>query len=260
MKMKRCIGSMIITLVLILTATPMALAQDEVKTDGEEKPAELIDLFKIDYEITDPEYDVMYEHRYVSDDGKEERWYNSYLPEIDGLKRTDEKRKLESDRWVDDGSSDFEGDYAYLYLCHENGYMMPFKHVTGEVMSSSGNYYITFQGHRYIKTREIVSICDETMEVLHDYELYRLTDNVFIMKLALGVMFDTGKAGLAYLEPLSIENDTMTLKMHAITDKNGGYDHDTMNGMLIYADGNSVNKNFFTATEEEKIITINKQH
>ena len=259
MKENRCIGFIAMIFALILTVMPMALALGEAQPAGEEKPAELIDLFKIDYEITDPEYDAMYEHRYVSDDGKEERWYFSYLPEIDGLKRTDEKRKIESCKWVDDGSSDFEGDYAYLYMCRETGYLMPFKHTTGGQLSSSGNYTMTFQGHHYLRLKDIVKISDEAMQILHDYDLHRLNDDIFNLKYNLSLFLEAGKAGLAYLEPLSIENDTMTLKIHAITDKDGGYDHDTMNGMLVYADGNSVNKDYFTATEEEKTITLKKK-
>ena len=73
----------------LMGCKPM-LVKGEEQLVQEETQVELIDVFKVDYDIAEPEYGI-YKHKYVSEDGKEEKWYVSYLPEIDGLKRTDEK-------------------------------------------------------------------------------------------------------------------------------------------------------------------------
>ena len=80
-------------LALTLMGCNPVIVKGEEQLVQEETQVELIDMFKVDY--SSPEYQL-YEHKYVSDDGKIEKWYVSYLPEIEGLKRTDEKRQIES--------------------------------------------------------------------------------------------------------------------------------------------------------------------
>ena len=180
------------------------LVKGEEQLVQEETQVELIDMFKVDY--CGPEY-AIYEHKYVSEDGKEEKWLISYLPEIDGLKRTDEKRIVEDEGFKKDTEQQFTGDYRYLYLNLDHVDLVAFN--DDEVELTYGEFLdygsIDYNFSSYIKTRLITQISNEALQILHDYGVYRVVDNVFTFPVVMNSAKENGASGLAYLKPLFID-------------------------------------------------------
>ena len=58
----------------LMGCKPM-LVKGEEQLVQEETQVELIDMFKVDYDIAEPEIHGIYKHKNVSEDGKEEKWY-----------------------------------------------------------------------------------------------------------------------------------------------------------------------------------------
>ena len=228
----------------LMGCKPM-LVKGEEQLVQEETQVELIDMFKVDY--SSPEYQL-YEHKYVSDDGKIEKWYVSYLPEIEGLKRTDEKRQIESAIYED--GEQLEGDYTYLYCNRKNLYVMPFDSEDNNIL-----YNIT----PYVKTQMVTEISDEALKILHDYGVCRIVDNAIFFKKDMEIIKEQGKAGMALLKPLFIDENGLHVEIIGIPTTVTEYNHETMNGLLVLPELNSINDNYFKATEEQKQFVIKKK-
>ena len=233
------------------------LVKGEEQLVQEETQVELIDMFKVDY--CGPEY-AIYEHKYVSEDGKEEKWLISYLPEIDGLKRTDEKRIVEDDGFRKDTEHQFTGDYCYLYGNLRTQEMVPFRE--SEVNLSYDTYEdygsMIYNDDPYIKTRDITSIPNEALQILHDYGVYRVVDNATNFQLQMDVVKSNSAAGLAFLKPLFIDEEGLHVEIVGIPADTVDYDHETMNGLLYYPGVEVINEDYYAATEEEKKFVIKK--
>jgi len=180
---------------------------------------ELIEMFRTEYEIINPDYDDFYEYRYVSEDGEIEKWYCSYLPEIDGLKRTEEKRWLEF--WNDpEEICDIEQEHAHLHFERGTGFFRP--SFNEEETDSQG----------MIKLKPIVTISREALQVLNDYNLYRLSDLLTYMPADVENAKKGARQGLIYLIPNNINGDTFELDVVLYNSDTANYTAD-MNGWLV---------------------------
>ena len=233
------------------------LVKGEEQLVQEETQVELIDMFKVDY--CGPEY-AIYEHKYVSEDGKKEKWLISYLPEIDGLKRTDEKRIVEDDGFRKNTEQQFTGDYCYLYANLSTQRYMPFNEEEVEISYDNYEDYgsITYNYEPYIKLQDITQISDEALQILHDYGVYRVVDNAIFFQVMMDAAKQSGASGLAYLKPLFIDEEGLHVEIVGIPVDTVDYDHGTMNGLLEYPGVEVINEDYYTATEEEKQFVIKK--
>ena len=152
------------TLALILSGSPMALAKGEqlVKSRQEVR----IESLSTDYELSKEDYFKKYKYKYVDDTGKI-KWFTSYLDEIDGYKRTNEKERVYDYITDESVSIDTSNDYAFLYYSQYTGSYMPF--YNDEVVPLD-------QG--YVKTSFITRANRDSLEFLREYNLYRLVDNL----------------------------------------------------------------------------------
>ena len=228
------------------------LVKGEEQLVQEETQVELIDMFKVDYDIAEPEYGI-YKHKYVSEDGKEEKWYVSYLPEIDGLKRTDEKIDVAPAKWVEGENCEFIGNYNYLYYNLVDGGLLP---VDSSLDLGENPIMINFEP--YMKTKMINSVTEETRELLVNYGVYRAADMVSFFEAMKMGLIEQNKFGLALLKPLFIDEEGLHVEVIGIPVDEIAYNHETMNGLLYYPEANTIKDDYFTVTEEEKQFVIKK--
>lgn len=233
------------------------LVKGEEQLVQEETQVELIDMFKVDF--CGPEYQI-YEHKYVSEDGKEEKWLISYLPEIDGLKRTDERRLVEDEGYRETDEQQFTGDYCYLYANLSTQRYMPFNEDKVELSYDTYEDYgsMIYNGENYIKTRMTAKISDEALQILHDYGVYRVVDNAIFFQVMMDAARQSGAAGLAYLRPLYIDEEGLHVEIIGIPVDTIDYNHETMNGLLEYPGADVINEKYYTATEKDKQFVIKK--
>lgn len=208
---------------LLIAGVPMhiAVAEDQIVT--EETQVSLIDMFKTDCEITDANYDQTVEYRYLSADGKTEKWYFSYLPEIDGLKRTNDAPR-ESKLFYEAGEKcDIREPHVHGYFNLDEYYIMPFDSEETDIAA----FDCPFK-----KTKYVLKITPETLKVLHDFHLYRVCDNLLFLQDDLDYVKDSGYYGLVYLIPKKLEGDNFELDAIANSNTVARYD-ESMNGLLF---------------------------
>ena len=208
----------IIVLVLSISYFPaLAKGNETVILD----PAELIELLKIPYEIVDPEFDDLYEHKYVSEDGKIEKWFCSYEPMLDGLIRTDEKRWLEFWDYALDEKCGVEEEHAHLHHDEQDGLFIP---------SFNEENYDEDGRHKY---RPIVKINKEAMQLLNDYKVYRLIDNIHLLQVDIEGCKMLNHVGTIYLVPKMITDKNGLEATTILNDSDAAYYTSEMNGYLI---------------------------
>ena len=245
-------------LALTLAGCKPIIVKAEEELVQEEVQVQLIDMFKVDY--CGPEY-AIYEHKYVSDDGKEEKWLISYLPEIDGLKRTEERRKVADEGFRKGMEQQFIGDYCYLYGNLRTQLVVPFDDKSVDLSYDTYEDYGSFvyNDDPYIKMQLITQISDEALQILHDYGVYRVVDNAIFFQLQMDVVRQNEAAGLAFLKPLFVDEEGLHVEIVGIPADTIDYDHESMNGLLSYPGVDVINEDYFDATEEEKKFVIKKK-
>lgn len=234
-------------LVLTLAGCKPVLVNAEKQLVQEETQTKLIEMFKTDYEISSPEMGVIYEHKYVSEDEKIEKWYVSYLPEIDGLKRTDEKRKINS---VDGRFTecDIKEEHAHLYYnITKQNYDVPFYSEDAEIISN---------GDLFVKELVITQIDKEALEILRKYDLYRLSDNILCFENTLNYAYQCGYEGLAFIIPEKYdEKEGLTVRYVSYEDKDANYT-ENLNGYLINPKYDVITGAYKNSSEEEKVMVL----
>lgn len=234
-------------LALTLAGCKPALVSAENQLVQEDVQTELIEMFKTDYEITSPEMGVIYEHKYVSEDGKIEKWYVSYLPAIDGLKRTDEIRKINSvdGRFVE---CDIKEEHAHLYYnITKQSYDVPFYSEDAEIISN---------GDLFVKELVITQIDKEALEILRKYDLYRLSDNILCFENTLNYAYQCGYEGLAFIIPEKYDKkEGLTVRYVSYEDKEANYTEE-LNGYLIDPRNDVLTKLYKDASNEDKIKVL----
>ena len=73
------------------------------------------------------------------------------------------------------------------------------------------------------------------------------------------IIKEQGKAGMALLKPLFIDENGLHVEIIGIPTTVTEYNHETMNGLLVLPELNSINDNYFKATEEQKQFVIKKK-
>lgn len=229
----------LLMLVCILTcALPLSAV-------GEESGNELLELFKTDYEVTGVRYDGFYENKYVSEDGQTEKWYCSHLPEIDGLKRTEEQgdRIYPSD--AAQKACDIKERHAHLYANYKQ-YMLPFYSEAESMIINT---------REWKKTSIVTQIDEKAKAILLKFDLVRLSDNATYLQVNIDDARKYGFKGLAHMVPIELTEDSIVLRVVPYYESEANYTED-MNGYLIYNNANTVTDEFETLTEEEKYITL----
>lgn len=237
----------------LMGCKPM-LVKGEEQLVQEETQVELIDMFKVDYDIAEPEYEG-YEHKYVSEDGKEEKWYVSYLPEIDGLKRTDERVAVTPVDWDYAKDEEFKGDYNYLYYNNFDAGLLP---LHPSIEREQGSNIILICDEIYSRTKTVTTISDEAREILINYGVYRASDMILLFDTMKEVFTEENKKGLSLLKPLFIDEEGLHVEVIGIPVDKIAYNHETMNGLLYYPEANTIKDDYFTTTQEEKQFVIKK--
>ena len=236
-------------LALTLAGCKPIIVKAEEELVQEEVQVKLIDMFKMqDADLSEPNFDG-FEYEYVSDDGKESKYYISYLKEIDGLKRTNNKRETNDLFSYNKSEYEFKGDYCYLYYDSEFGYLVPL---------FSKDLSVTINDVEYLRTNIISSATQEQIDILLETDTYRLTDNsVRLLPVAIKKRIRDGFIGAGIMEPLEITDDALTGKMDYVNQSDKVYD-ETYDGYLIGPYFAQVSYNFLDNTEEEKIMTLKR--
>lgn len=204
----------------------MSVSKGENELAQEETQVPLIDMVKTEYEIIDANYDLTVEYRYISADKKTEKWYFSYLPFIDGLTRTSDKPRSAILVYQEGESCDIMEAHVHGYYNLSEGYIMPFESEENELNAL---------GCDWRKTKLVMKIAPEVCKVLHDFHLYRVSDNLIFLEDDLQYIHEKGYYGLIYLIPRKIEGDRFELDGVANTDVVAEYNA-SMNGFLFSFD------------------------
>lgn len=233
-------------LVLALIASlPVALGE----AAAVEEESDLIDLFKMEgVDLSEPNFEG-YEYEYVSEDGTESRYYTSYLLEIDGLKRTKNKREITNlfSSYVEDYA--FEGDYCYLYLNMDWGYLVP-------LFSKEIN--VTVRGVEYKRTNMITTCTQEQIDILLDTGTFRLTDNSMrIINVLSNKRKREGCIGFGIMKPLELTEDTLSGMLDYLNQEDRAYNA-SYDGYLISPYFAAVSASFLNNTDEEKIMGLRR--
>ena len=138
----------------------------------------------------------------------------------------------------------------HKYGSNINLYVMPFDSEDNNIL-----YNIT----PYVKTQMVTEISDEALKILHDYGVCRIVDNAIFFKKDMEIIKEQGKAGMALLKPLFIDENGLHVEIIGIPTTVTEYNHETMNGLLVLPELNSINDNYFKATEEQKQFVIKKK-
>jgi len=214
--MKKTVAALL-CLIMLVCLLPLAAAEEAA---FEPNPA-FMDLFKLDYEITDPVYGAFYENKYVSDDGTIEKWYSSYLPTIDGLKRTGESRKCDL---ALDEPCDIQEEHAHLYLeTKKHRYFLPF--YSEEVYEYNGLY-------DYAKTPLITQVNKDSLFYMKKYNLHRITDNIAFMQIWTKHLTEGNIDRFLCFKPISVQSNIIVLEPVYLDATTSGYTNE-MNGLLI---------------------------
>lgn len=214
--MKKTIAALL-CLIMLVCLLPLAAAEEAA---FEPVPA-FMDLFKLDYEITDPVYSNFLENKYVSEDGTIEKWYCSYLPTIDGLKRTEETRRCDL---VMEEPCDIQEEHAHLYYeDKEKYYLFPFY---GEMPVEIN------KGFSFTKTRIITQVAPEALHYMKEYNLYRVSDNIVFYMIDAEAVQSGRFAAILYFKPEGFRDNTIVLTPFLLTDTAIGYCED-LNGLLL---------------------------
>jgi len=213
-------------LIAMLSGAPTTLVHAEGQSVTEETQVQLIDMFKVGYEIKDAVYSNATEYHYVSDDGKKDKWEWCYLSEIDGLKRTAEPPRDVNGEYTKGEKCDVKEPHVHGYYNLAEGYIMPF---------DCEDNRMTALGFEWLKTRLITKIDAKAMDVLHDFCLYRVVDNLIFMQTYIDYVQENGYYGFVFQIPTKIIGNSIELDGVAFTGTEPYYD-ESMDGYLYSYD------------------------
>lgn len=236
-------------LALTLAFNTPVLVKGEEQVVKTETQTELIQMFQTDYEITDLVCGEVTLNKYVSEDGKIEKWYSSYLPEIDGLKRTNETKIIKSAMAVDNEPCDIKQYHTHQYFHNSHGLLTPF--VCGEDT-------IYFHNNSLYKTIFVSNENQEVLDILHEFEIYRISDNAFLYNAMMNNISQKGGIGIAGLQIESLDDSTLITNVVPLMNNGQGYDHETMNGLLLSPVYNAISIEYLETLDEEKKVKVYK--
>ena len=256
-----------LSLVLLLLITLLPIESVAAETNGEVKGKDLLNIF-MDKESDFSSFQWMGEWEYSSKNGKSKRNYASNLKKIDGLTRT--KKKITDGKPIDSAETwnsamatnvedyPFEGDYEYLYFNKEENLLRPI---------ASKERYVFINGTQWQRSIFITQISEEAMQLLHETNTYRFTDNLTLVLAEMGsnVFYGMdGYCGARILKPTLLTDETLTVEATLIpkpvtwTQKFTPY-HKSLNGYLLQAGEIATAKNYDDIPTKKKTIVLKRE-
>ena len=243
--------SWLIILVLSVSTIP-AMAKEKVVLEGEE----LIEMFKTNFGITNPYdsdnpdyntfYETVFEYKFVSEDGKIEKWYPCMEESLDGLTNTGIGRPVWKWDYISGDECDILEEHAHLHFDIPSGLMIP--SFNESEFDKDGRYRLS----------QIVKINKEALKILYDYKLYRIQDNIPYMQIDLTAVekFDT-LFGIVSLIPQKIEDNIFELEQVLNENKEPLYTND-MDGYLIQDAQRFADINFYDPNSNVYVLKQTK--